>query len=74
MWLKPEYVAPIIVFLATDEAKDITGRFFYASGGDLCIYAKPMQLPGGAHIFTRKMGKWTVEELNEVVPPLLGLA
>ena len=69
----PEYVAPIIVYLATDEAGGINGRYIYASGGDICIYAHPFQLPGEAHMFTRKMGKWTVAELSEVIPPLLGL-
>ena len=73
LFMDPDFVAPIVVFLTTDEAQDITGRYFYASGGDLCIYAQPLQLPGGAHIFTRKIGKWTIDELSEVIPPLLGL-
>lgn len=67
LWLEPEYVAPIILYLATDEAQNITNRFFYASGGDVCIYAPPLQLPGGAHMFIRKMGKWTIDELDEVI-------
>ncbi|OGO21054.1 MAG: hypothetical protein A2144_13205 [Chloroflexi bacterium RBG_16_50_9] len=65
--LRPEYVAPIILYLATDEAQNITNRFFYAAGGDVCIYAPPLQLPGGAHIFIRKMGKWTIDELGDVI-------
>jgi NAD(P)-dependent dehydrogenase (short-subunit alcohol dehydrogenase family) len=71
MWIEPDYVAPIIVYLATDEAKNVTGKFIYASGGDLCIYAKPLQVPGEAHMFVRKMGKWTIDELSEVIPSLL---
>lgn len=70
----PDYVAPIIAYLATDEAGGINGRYIYASGGDICIYAHPFQLPGESHMFIRKMGKWTVEELSEVIPRLLGLA
>lgn len=72
-WLGPEYVAPIVVYLATDEAKGITGRYIHASGGDFCIYAKPFQLPGEAHMLVRKMGKWTVDELSEAFSQLLGL-
>jgi NAD(P)-dependent dehydrogenase (short-subunit alcohol dehydrogenase family) len=68
----PDFVAPIIVYLAMDEAKSITGQFIYASAGDLCIFTQPLQLPG-PHKFIRKMGKWTVDELSEVVHPLLGL-
>ena len=67
---EPEYVAPIVVYLATDEAKDITGQFIYASGGDICIYAKPFKLPG-PHMFIRKDGKWTVDELGRVMPTLI---
>jgi NAD(P)-dependent dehydrogenase (short-subunit alcohol dehydrogenase family) len=71
--MEPEYVAPIIVYLATDEAKNITGRYIYASGGDLCFYARSLQLPGDAHILIRKNGKWTIEELSEVIPPITRL-
>lgn len=70
----PDYVAPIITYLATDEAKDITGQYIYASGGDICFYAHPFQLSGRSHMFTRKMGKWTLDELGETIPILLGLA
>ena len=72
--LEPDHVAPIVAYLATDEADGITGRFIYASGGDLCIFARPLQLPGDTHMFIRKIGKWTIDELSQVVPPLLGLS
>jgi NAD(P)-dependent dehydrogenase (short-subunit alcohol dehydrogenase family) len=71
--LGPDFVAPIVVYLATDEAKDITGQVFYAAGGDVCIFPRPLQLDG-ANKFIRKMGKWTVDELNSIIPPLLGSA
>ncbi len=70
---EPEYVAPVIVYLATDEAKDITGRYIYASGGDICIYSHPLQLSANTPVLVRKSGKWTVDELHQVIPPLLGL-
>ena len=68
----PDFIAPIVVYLATDEAKDITGRFIYAAGGDVCIYTEPIQLTA-AHRFLRKPGKWTVDELSEIIPSVLGL-
>jgi NAD(P)-dependent dehydrogenase (short-subunit alcohol dehydrogenase family) len=68
----PEDVAPMVVYLATDEAQNITGRFFYASSGDIIIFDRPMQIPGPA-MFIRKPCKWTIDELSEVIPPLLGL-
>ncbi len=68
----PEFVAPMIVYLATDAAKVITGRFFYVTGGDICIYARPLGVPGGSHTWLRKAGKWTIDELSELIPPMLG--
>ncbi len=68
----PDYVAPIVVYLAADEAKEITSRFFYAAGGDICVYAEPFVMVG-AHAFIRKMGKWTVDEIGEAVPPMLAM-
>lgn len=64
-------MAPIIVYLATDDAKDITGQYFYACGGDICIYDRPMQLPGPVK-FIRTKGKWDIEDLADLVPPLIG--
>jgi 3-oxoacyl-[acyl-carrier protein] reductase len=69
----PAYVAPMVVYLATDEAQNINGRYIYASGGDICIYPQPLILPSGSPVFIRKPGKWTVEEIGQVVPQLLGL-
>jgi 3-oxoacyl-[acyl-carrier protein] reductase len=72
--IDPEFVAPIVTYLATNEAGSINGQFFYASGGDICIYAKPLDVPGeSTNMFLRKDGKWTLEELDRVIPPLFGL-
>lgn len=69
---QPDFVAPIVVYLATEDAKNITGQFIYVAGGDICIYTEPLQL-ATAHKFIRKPGKWTPDELGEVVPSMLGL-
>jgi NAD(P)-dependent dehydrogenase (short-subunit alcohol dehydrogenase family) len=66
----PEYVAPMIVYLATDLAQKVNGQFIYIAGGELCIYNRPMQLPG-PHMFMRKPGMWTVDELAEIVPSMM---
>jgi NAD(P)-dependent dehydrogenase (short-subunit alcohol dehydrogenase family) len=70
----PEFAAPLITYLATDKAKNITGRYFYVSGGDICIYGHHFKLPGEAHILIQKAGKWTLDELDRVLPRLLGTA
>ncbi len=66
----PEYVAPVIVFLATAEAKNITGQIIYSGGGDIGVYEHPMQMPQPP-MFIQKTGKWTVDELIRAVPPLI---
>ena len=68
----PEYVAPIIVYLATDEAKDITGQVIYSGSGDLIVYTPPIQTPG-AHQYIHKKGKWTLDELIEIMPRMVGV-
>jgi 3-oxoacyl-[acyl-carrier protein] reductase len=69
----PEYVAPMVAYLASDEAKNVTGRYIYASGGDVCIYPQPLKMPMEAPVFIRKMGKWTIDELAQVLPALLNI-
>ncbi len=64
----PEFVAPIVVYLATDEAKNITGQLFFGGSGDVGIYTRPLQ---GTAITIRKMGKWTLDELSKAVPQML---
>ena len=69
----PEYITPVIVYLALDEAADITGQFLYVSGGDIIILDQPIRFPGPLK-FIRKIGKWTLDELSEVIPPLLEIS
>ena len=70
--LGPEFVPPIIVFLSTAEAKNITGQFFYASAGDIIILNRPMQLNGPVK-FIRKNGMWTLDELTQIIPPMVDI-
>jgi 3-oxoacyl-[acyl-carrier protein] reductase len=67
---EPDYITPLIIFLATEKAQNITGRFFYACGGDICLYNEPFQFPG-SHMFIRKDNKWSVDELDELIPTLI---
>jgi 3-oxoacyl-[acyl-carrier protein] reductase len=69
---EPEFVAPIVVYLATDEAQNITGQFIYVAGGDIAIYPQPLQMIAAGPRLARKVGKWTVDELGQVIPALVG--
>lgn len=66
----PEMIAPVVAYLASDEAKNITGQFFYVSSGDVAVLAPPLQLQQ-ADRFIHKEGIWTVEELSKEIPPLV---
>jgi NAD(P)-dependent dehydrogenase (short-subunit alcohol dehydrogenase family) len=68
----PEYVAPVVAYLCTDEAQKITGQFIYTAGGDICIYGRPLVMPG-PHIFIHKDDMWTIEELKKTIPEMMGL-
>jgi 3-oxoacyl-[acyl-carrier protein] reductase len=60
-------VAPLVVYLATQPASKLTGRFFYACGGDVGVYHHPLRVRTSA----RTQGSWTVDELEHVLPSLL---
>ncbi|TET40010.1 MAG: SDR family oxidoreductase [Dehalococcoidia bacterium] len=62
----PEDVPPIIVYLASDEAANINGQIFGASGGRISLYA-----PWTEAKTITKEGRWSIEELRETVPKTL---
>jgi len=62
----PEYVAPMVVYLATDDAANINGCTFGASGGRISLHTDPVPVKS---IF--KNGMWTLDELLEVIPTTL---
>ena len=72
--LNPDDIAPLVVYLAGPSGGQITGRFIYAAGGDICVYPAPTSVGGGGTTYLRKPGgRWTVEEIADVLPPILGV-
>ena len=57
--LGPQHVSPLVVFLASDLAQDITGRVFGVEGTKLFEYAMATS-PG-----VTKQAAWTPEEISE---------
>lgn len=63
----PEYIPPIIVYLSTDEARNVTGQVFHAEGGRIGIYSEPVEIRS----ICKSEGKFTTEELIDLVPKVL---
>jgi NAD(P)-dependent dehydrogenase (short-subunit alcohol dehydrogenase family) len=68
----PEDVAPLVVFLLSDAAKDVTGQVYTAVGGRIAVWNQPVEL--------RSMtveGRWTPEQIaarfDEVGQERMGL-
>ena len=64
---EPEDVAPMVVWLASDEASHVNGHVFHVTEGLVTLLNEPEEVNT-----ISKEGKWTVEELARVVPVTLG--
>lgn len=67
--LRPEHVSPLIAWLASPEAQEITGRVFDIGGGKVAVAE-------GWHVGPAKFkkGLWTAEEMRTLVPELVAQA
>jgi NAD(P)-dependent dehydrogenase (short-subunit alcohol dehydrogenase family) len=67
--LDPENIAPLVVYLASDDAKDITGQVFRIVGGTVWLLES-------WHSFGKitKPSRWTPEELAPKIKELLSRA
>ena len=63
---EPEDIAPMVVWLASDEAAHVNGHVFHVTEGLVTLLNEPEEVKS-----ISKEGKWTVEELARVVPVTL---
>jgi NAD(P)-dependent dehydrogenase (short-subunit alcohol dehydrogenase family) len=63
----PEFVAPMIVYLATDLAPEVTGCVFRVGAGKIGLYSHPSEIRSiyRNHLET---GPWPIEELQALLP------
>ena len=64
--LQPEDVAPMVAFLASDFAANVNGQFFLCAGTSISLLSQPRAV---RTIY--KEGRWTLDELDELVPVTL---
>jgi NAD(P)-dependent dehydrogenase (short-subunit alcohol dehydrogenase family) len=62
----PDHIPPIILYLATEQARNISGHVFGASGGRIALYSNPTEIKG-----LYKDGIWTLDELMTRIPSSL---
>jgi len=61
--MKPELVAPLVVYLCTDAAAHINGRDFVVGGGEIALLSLPQP---ETKIYSEAI--WTVEQLEKALP------
>ena len=62
----PEQIAPVVTWLCSEEAKDITSQIIHSQGGIIGI----MQQPAVIKSFTSD-NLWTIDQLNQLMPELI---
>ncbi len=63
----PEDVAPLLVFLASDAAKSVTGQCIGLGGDKLSLWSHPQEV-----VAAYRDGGWTADAIAEVWPTSLG--
>ncbi len=66
----PDDIAPLVVYLGSEAAGEITGRIFEVWNGHVGIFTEPPVVQA----IILKQGTWTVEELTRLVPQKLAKA
>jgi len=63
----PHFVPPLILYLATDEAANITGQVFTVAGGHVGLFPEPKEVTLIYKNY-KKYGPWTIDEIAELLP------
>ena len=60
---KAEDIAPLVVWLASDDAANVNGRTLFVQTGMVALYSEPVQEKSLV-----KVGAWTIDELFQFMP------
>jgi len=61
--MRPEDIAPLVVWLASDDAANVNGRTFFVQSGLIALYSEPVQEKS-----IDKVGGFTIDEVFELMP------
>ena len=64
--MAPDNVAPLVVWLGSNESAGVTGRVFNVSGGHIGVAKGWVEEP-----VVERNGRWGPAELTEIVPELV---
>jgi NAD(P)-dependent dehydrogenase (short-subunit alcohol dehydrogenase family) len=64
---EPEDVAPMVVYLLSDAARDVTGQTYTVVGGKVALWSQPREIRSIV-----KDGRWTPQQLAAVLPAAVG--
>jgi hypothetical protein len=59
--MSPELIAPMVAYLATDDAQDITGQIFGVRGKEIILFSQPRPIRSAYN-----SDGWTVESIASV--------
>ena len=65
----PEFIAPMVAYLASDAAADINGQVFHVERDKISIYNMPE--PVKEILKDEDGGMWTIDEIETLVPQKL---
>jgi len=64
---QPEDISPLVIYLASEAAKDVNGCIFEVFHGHVGIFVEPQPVA----LVIEKEGRWTPEELADAIPRTL---
>jgi NAD(P)-dependent dehydrogenase (short-subunit alcohol dehydrogenase family) len=64
---EPEDVAPMVVYLLSDAAREVTGQTYTVVGGKVALWSQPREIRSIV-----KDGRWTPQELVDKLPGAVG--
>ena len=61
----PEDITPMVIYLLSDQAKEISGQIYTCVGPRISVWNQPKEVRS---MFAPGMGRWTPEEIADVLP------